>query len=197
RYTIYKAYAILMVCVYPIGLPVILAWWLLRNRVDLKKANRTANQHLESFSGIWGPYRPSRYYYEVVESGRRIALTATASFVPPDSVAQIAVVLLVAAVFLFISESLSPFSSSVDMALYRWGNGIILASMYVGLLLKVDTSNEETSALSAFGAVLIAANVFLVVAVLVQSVLMVFKWKGVANSARMGRPADARRVPQP
>ncbi|CAN0561706.1 unnamed protein product, partial [Laminaria digitata] len=172
-YAMYKAYTILMVCVYPIGLPAILSWWLLKNRGDLKKANWTTIEHLEPFNGIWSPYKPSRYYYEVVECGRRIALTATASFVPPSTVAQIAVVLLVAAVLLFISESMSPFSSSVDMGLYRWGNGIILASMYVALLMKVDTSSEESSTLSAFGIVLIAANVFLVATVLIQSMLLV------------------------
>ncbi|CAM9380412.1 unnamed protein product, partial [Laminaria digitata] len=170
-YAKYRAYAILMVCVYPIGLPAILSWWLLRNRVDLRKENRTAMVHLVPFSGVWAPYKPSRYYYEVVECGRRISLTATASFVPPNSVTQIAVVLLVAAVLLFVSESMSPFSSSVDMGLYRWGNGIILASMYVALLLKVDISSDQSSTYAAFGTVLIAANVFLVVTVAVQSVL--------------------------
>ena len=152
-------------------------------------------KHLEPFSGIWSQYRPSRYYYEVVEFGRRIALTATASFVPANSVAQIAVVLLVAAVLLFVAESMSPFSSTIDMSLYRWGNGIILASMYVALLLKIDASDEESSELSAFGVVLIAANVFLAVTVLVQSMLMTFEWKGVTWSAGLVGPKNVRRVP--
>ena len=184
-YAKYRAYAIAMVFVYPIGVPAILAWWLLRNRTDLKKATRTTMEHLQPFSGIWGPYKPSRYFYEVVECGRRIALTATASFVPPDSVAQIAVVLLVAAILLFVSESLSPFRSKVDMGLYRWGNGIILSSMYVALLLKVDTSGEDNNTLSAFGKVLIAANVFLVATVLIQSMFLVVEWRKVTRMARL------------
>lgn len=189
-YAKYRAYAILMVCVYPIGLPAILSWWLLRNRVHLIEARREVLVHLEPFSGIWSPYKPSRYYYEVVECGRRIALTATASFVPPNSVTQIAVVLLVAAVLLFVSESMSPFGSSVDMSLYRWGNGIILASMYVALLLKVDVSSDQSGAYAAFGMVLIAANVFLVVTLVVQSMLMVLQWKGVNRSSILV-PLDA------
>ena len=184
-YAKYRAYAVLMVCVYPVGLPAILSWWLIRNRADLKTSKRTEMAHLEPFSGIWTPYKPSRYYYEVVECGRRIALTATASFVPPNSVTQIAVVLLVAAVLLFVSESMSPFSSSVDMSLYRWGNGIILASMYVALLLKVDITREQSSAYAAFGIVLIAANVLLVVTVAVQSMLMVYEWQRGQRSARL------------
>ena len=195
RYAIYRAYAIVMMCVYPIGLPAILLWWLLRNRVALKKDNRTTIEHLEPFSGIWSQYRPSRYYYEVIEFGRRIALTATASFVSPNSVAQVAVVLLVAAVLFLFSESMSPFSSRVNMSLYRWGNGIILASMYVALLMQVDTSSEESSALSAFGVVLIAANVFLVVTVLVHPMLMAFEWQGVTRSARLVRTTNFRWVP--
>ena len=39
---------------------------------------------------------------------------------------------------------MSPFKKSLDMGFYRWGNGIILASMYVALLPKVDVSNEES-----------------------------------------------------
>ena len=109
--------------------------------------------------------------------------------------AQIAVVLLVAAVLLFVAESMSPFSSTIDMSLYRWGNGIILASMYVALLLKIDASDEESSELSAFGVVLIAANVFLAVTVLVQSMLMTFEWKGVTWSAGLVGPKNVRRVP--
>ena len=184
-YSRYRAYAIMMVCVYPIGFPAILSWWLLRNRVDLKKVNRAAMVHLEPLSGIWTPYKPSRYYYEVVECGRRIDLIATASFVPPNSFARIAVVLLVAAVLLFVSVSMSTFGSSIDMSLYRWRSGIVLASMCVALLLKVDESRDQGRAFAAFGMVLIAANVFLVVTVVVQSMLMVLEWQGVKGSARL------------
>ncbi|CAM9161752.1 unnamed protein product, partial [Laminaria digitata] len=166
-YRQYKAYAIVMVCVYPIGVPAVFAWWLYRNRVELARPSRDTASHLDALSGIWAAYRPSRYFYEVVECGRRIALTAAAIFVLPNSVSQIAVVLLLAAIFLFLSESLSPFNKTVDMRLYRWGNGIVLASMYVALLLKVDVSNEGHISLSAFGKVLIFANVFMIITVVV------------------------------
>lgn len=178
----YKAYASFMVFVYPIGIPTIFAALLAANRGDLKNPNRDLIPRLQPLNDLWSAYKPSRYYYEVIECCRRIALTGVAIFVLPGSAAQIAIVLLIAAVFLFISESMDPFDNSTDMGLYRWGNGVILSSMYVGLLLKFDTSYEDTMTMSAFTGVLIAANVFMVVAVLVQSVLLVVQ-------SRSDRPA--------
>ena len=176
RHKKFRLYAKFMVCIYPVGIPAVFTFWLARNRKDLVKPGRDDMLHLQPASDIWAAYKPSRYYYEVVECARRITLTGIAVFVLPNSPAQIAVVLLLAVVFLFVSESMSPFEKGVDMGLYRWGNGIILASMYVALLLKVDVSNEESGTLSAFAGVLIAANVCMILTVMVQSALLVKDW---------------------
>lgn len=66
------------------------------------------------------------------------------------------------------------------MGLYCWGNGIILASMYVAFLLKVDVSSEGSQSVSAFSGVLIAARVFTILTVVVQSIVFVEGW----NSGR-------------
>ncbi|CAM9655238.1 unnamed protein product, partial [Laminaria digitata] len=165
-YRRYRAYAAVMVCVYPIGLPAIYAWWLLRIRKELAKPSSltettssltettelantsvlTVTNHLERLSGIWASYRPSRYYYDLIECVRRTALTAAAVFIVPSSVSQINVGLLLAAVFSLVSASADPFTSKVDTNLSLWGNGIILASMYLALLTKVNVSdNDEVS----------------------------------------------------
>ncbi|CAM9547833.1 unnamed protein product, partial [Laminaria digitata] len=168
----YTIYAALMVVVYPVGIPVFFLWWLLRNSRYLKMSGRHSVAHLQPFSNIWGTYRPSRYYYEVVECCRRITLTMASAFLIPNTVNQIAVVLSLAAVFLFISEWMSPFARGADMSLYRWGNGVVLASMYVALLIKTNDSNQRSGVVSVFGSVLIIANVVMVVALLVQTVLL-------------------------
>ena len=173
-YTAYQAYASFMVLVYPIGIPAFFAWMLVRYRLELEKPERETISDLQSFRSLWVAYRPSCYYYEIVECGRRIVLTGAAVFIVSDSAEQIAFVLLLAVVFMFISESISPFDSKFDMWLYRWGNGIILASMYVALLLKVDLAVVDGSdGSAAITALLIGANVFMVATVVVQSVLLV------------------------
>lgn len=188
-YRRYRAYAAVMVCVYPIGVPAIYAWGLLRIRKKLAKPSSltettelantsglTVTNHLERLSGIWASYRPSRYYYDLVECVRRTALTAAAVFIVPNSVSHINVGLLLAVVFLLVSASADPFTSKVDTNISLWGNGIILASMYLALLTKVNVSDtdEVSVSLSAFQNALIAANVFLVGTVLVQAVVELY-----------------------
>ena len=172
----YVVYASVMVLVYPIGIPAVYTWWLARHRHDLTDSGRETVARLQSFAHLWAAYRPSHFYYEVVECARRVALTGVAVFVLPGSAAQIAVVLLVAVVFSFVSESMQPFQDNIEMWLYRWGNGVVLTIMYVALLRKVDVSGDESPTQSVFSGVFIAANVLMIVAVLVQSALLVTKW---------------------
>ena len=177
KHKAYTVYASVMLIVYPFGIPALFCWWLVRNRDDLKMVDRQTIAHLKPFNSIWGTYKPSRYYYEVVECCRRITLSASSVYFIPNSVNQIAIVLSLTLVFLFVSESLSPFERGTDMGLYRWGNGVILASIYVALLMKADPSNEESGRSSVLGGVLITANVVMIVTVLVQSVLLAREWR--------------------
>ena len=67
--------------------------------------------------------------------------------------------------------------------LYRWGNGVIVASMYVAFLTKVDVGEDKKQhALLTYSGVLILANVFMVVAVLVEMVFLAKQMRGMTNS---------------
>ena len=50
----------------------------------------------QSISGLWEPYRSERFYYEVVECGRRIMLTGVVVLFFPDDAAQIAITMRIA-----------------------------------------------------------------------------------------------------
>lgn len=186
RHDWYKAYALIMIGVYPIGIVAVFAGVLRYHRHDLVKPDREALVHLKPFSGMWAAYRPSRYYFEVVECGRRIGLTSLATFVVPGSREQLAIALLFATGSVFISEVISPFEKKEDMNLYRWGNGIVVASMYVAFLLKVDVAHEETPAMLTFSGVVIAANMFMVITVFLETILLGKAW----CSARVVREVD-------
>lgn len=172
KHDAYRTYAIIMVCVYPVGIPMLFAWWLARNRQQLTKPNREGIAHLQQFRNLWAAYKPSCYYYEVVECVRRIVLTGAAVFVFPNSADQIAVVLLLAVMFTFVSESLSPFETIYGMWLYRWGNGIVLASMYVALLMRIEVTGPTSQTSMGMTALLIAANLLMICTVIAQAVLL-------------------------
>ena len=184
RHSWFKAYALVMVLVYPVGVAAAFAWLLVSYRRDLVKSNREAMVHLKPLHAIWAAYRPCQYYYEVVECIRRIALTAIAALVPSNSMANVSGALLCAVVFVFVSEVLSPFNRGVDMGLYRWGNGVIVGSMYVAFLMKADVGYDTKGALLTFSGVLILANVFMMVAVLVQIAFVVKAMRRVKEPVR-------------
>ena len=184
-HTAWKTYAGLMVFVYPIGIPAIFAWWLVSNRHDLVKVgsgDTSGSDRLEPMRDLWGPYKPRRYYYEVVECGRRIVLTGLGVFLFPGSAAQVALEVIFAAVFIATSDVLSPFADPMNAWLYRAGSWVVFLSMYLALLLKLDASGEDVRSQDTFAKLLIAANACLILAVMVQVVISVRI--GLQNSMR-------------
>ena len=185
RHSWYKVYAFVMVGVYPIGIPAAFAALLVWHRRDLVKPDRGTMLHLKPFNGVWAAYKPSRYYYEVVECGRRTCLSVIAAFVRTNSAAQVSIAFFFAVVFVFISEALSPFEKNSDRRLYRWGNGVVVASMYVAFLMKIDVGEETQYAFLTYSGVLILANVFMVVTVLIEIVLLAKETCRMKNSVRV------------
>lgn len=113
---------------------------------------------------------------QVVECFRRIALTGLAVFIYPESSAQIAVVLMLAAIFMVLSEILCPFVRPVEMWLYRAGHYVVFTSMYLAMLLRVDISSERTQSQEVFSGVLVIAHAAMVLVVVVQGVLVFMGW---------------------
>lgn len=175
RHKIFEAYAAVMVAIYPIGIPAFFSWWFFKNRHVLTDPSHPllSSDEITALRDLWDPYKPHRFYYEIVEYVRRIALTGLSVFFYPGSSAQVAIVLFLAVLFTLLSEVLSPFREKRDAWLYRAGNCITYLSMYLALLLKVDVSDEDDQSQGVFSALLIMANIGLVLAIVSQSVYWV------------------------
>lgn len=170
-----KIYAWIMIALYPVGIPVFYAALLFRNRSLLNKPSRLPSDSslLKSTSDLWKPYKPSRYYYEVIECVRRISLTGLVLFTGDfDSAAQISVTLILAFVFSVVLEALAPYESRWDTWTSRTGHVVVFTSMYLALLLRVDVSNEDAASQDAFGAVLVAMHASMVSAVVFEAVIV-------------------------
>ncbi|CAN0067276.1 unnamed protein product [Ascophyllum nodosum] len=179
-HVVYMTYAGLMILVYPVGIPAMFAWALFINRDGIKSLVGATNRswvppEAEAIKDLWAPYKRSRYYYEVIECGRRIALTGLAVFIYPESTAQVAIETLFAVVFSYISEILSPFAEPLDAWLYRSGTCVIFLSMYLALLLKMETADEESHSQDVFAGLLIAAHGAMVLVVIANALLSALK----------------------
>lgn len=167
-----QLYAGFMIALYPVGIPLFYSVLLFRYRDVLAGENaRERDERVRPTSELWKPYKPGCFFYEVVECMRRILLTGAVVFIYPRTPqAQIAVTLMMAVLFVFVSEILSPYASNWDAWASRAGHAIVFSSLYLGLLMEVDVSSENGS--GAFEVILVVANVSLIVAVVIESIMI-------------------------
>ena len=163
-----------MILLYTVGIPALYGGLLFTNREVLRdKCRREDALSVQSTSDLWKPYKPNRFYYEVVECIRRVLLTGVCLVVDDDTAAQTAVTLMIAFAFAVVLEILSPYESRVDTWVSRTGHAVVYTSMYFALLLKVDVSRETQKSQKAFEVVLLTTNACMIVAVVVEAAMMV------------------------
>ena len=172
RHRVLTVFAGFMILVYPLGIPAFFAILLFKNRrVLLNESLRENSLNIMSFSDLWKPYRPSRFYYEVIECVRRLVLMTVGIAIGGDSAAQIAVAIMLAVSFTLISEGLAPYESQLDVWICRLGHAVVILSMYFALLLKVNISNDSQASQRVFEITLIVTNVLMVLTAIIEAIL--------------------------
>ncbi|CAN0368499.1 unnamed protein product, partial [Scytosiphon promiscuus] len=134
----FMAYAGVMVAVYPVGIPACYALVLYRSRDCLKAGQGASTAEAAIAKELWAPYRPQVYYYEVVDCFRRVLLSGAVVFVYPNSAGQVAASVLLAVMFATVLMALNPYEGRWHTWIARTGHAVVILSMYLTLLQKVD-----------------------------------------------------------
>lgn len=127
-------------------------------------------ERLQSIASLWEPYRPSRFFYEIIQCARRITLTGVVVFIYPNDTAQIAITIINSFFFFVLSEVLLPYESVSDTWVSRCGHVLIFFSMFDVLLLRVDVSQESIDSQKVLAGVLVAGHVVMIVAVVAEGI---------------------------
>lgn len=121
-----QVYAGFMVVLYTLGIPMFYAIPLFRVRDVLRnESRRQVDLTVKSTSHLWNPYKSGRFYYEIVECGRRVLLAGVVVFIYPSTGAQIAITLIIAVLFMVASEVLAPYESPWDAWLSYWAHDCV------------------------------------------------------------------------
>eukprot|EP00752_Nemacystus_decipiens_P010943 g9725.t1 len=171
KHEAFKIYAAIMICIYPLGIPAAFCFLLLRQGSRINPPmdpngdqqavmeRRAADRAIAPTYFLWNAFVPNRYYYEVLECGRRLLLTGLLVFLQPDSPGQVAFGCIFAFLSLMVFELLRPHADKVERQLYRTGCLLIFFTNFLALTIKAEVASPESSGSTAYSVVLVIANV--------------------------------------
>ena len=166
EHTFFMVYAGIMSIVYPFGIPFFYGLVLCRNRATLRNtASREAAVDVAVFKDLWRQYRPEVYFYEVVEYLRRVLLTGVVVFIFPNTAGQLATSFIIALFFFTVLMVLNPYNDRWDGWLAMIGHLVVMMSMFVALMQKVNTSDDDILSQNVFAGILIGGNCIMILAV--------------------------------
>lgn len=167
KHNAFKVFAGIMCLVYPFGIPFCYMLFLCRHRdvFTIAEGREATVTDIDFANVLWKPYRPQMFYFEIIECFRRVALSGVVVFILPNTAGQIVTTFLMSVVFFAVLTILNPYANAWDAWLARAGHTVVMLSMFVALLMKVDTHGENSFSQNVFGYALVVTSCAMMVAV--------------------------------
>lgn len=169
EHRVYMAYAGLMCLVYPFGVPFCYAATLYQARHGIKSDVESIRDKATVLRALHAPYRRDVYYYEVVECFRRVIISGIVVFILPNTAGQVMTTFLLSLFFFAAFTVLDPYSDVLDTWLARVGHAIVMMSMFVALVVKVDTEGDDGFSQDVFAGALVLINCAMVLTVVAEA----------------------------
>jgi hypothetical protein len=156
KYQFGRAWAIAMIFLYPVGIPLFYFCLLYRSRKDIQtrdnpslSAEQSAllSQRTDSIKSLFQPYKPHLWYWEVVETISRLMLTGVLMLIAQGSAGQIIVGMIFAVASMLIHNYFEPYiDSNLQVAKYisYWQ---ICGLFFIAILLKADFESIKATTL--------------------------------------------------
>ena len=185
----FVGYAGIMMCIYPIGIPLMYTFLLLRTKGKLNPSGsdkneierhmvkggrsyeeevilkREADESLQHTVFLWGSYRPHAWWFEIFECCRRLALTGALVFVRQGSQTQIAVGLLICIGSALVFALAWPYATMRDNVLGILTQCQLVGTLFAAMMYKVSRNTDLAYDQTGTGWLLIVLNggVFLII----------------------------------
>lgn len=187
-YYIGRAWAIVMVLVYPLGVPLTFLYFFLKyqdyfksrdiikvsyesNMVELRKkdknkhflSNSDAHHLLSSIDFLYASYKPKYYFWEIIEIAKKLYLISLSSILIHSDTVRIIVNLVVTIGFMKLNAEYMPLDSEIENKLNDTSS-MYLIVMYLSIWITLQDSLSFWSFGNDFnGYIMIAANILLAV----------------------------------
>lgn len=199
--SLYLSYGSLMILIYPLGIPLIYATILFRNRklinpdwrkvIDSSEKSFVSNRiiqkekikvrgtytEIKNIKNLYDSYTPKRWYFELFDCARRLCLGAVPVLIFRGSTLQIIIVLIISLFSVATFMHFSPYIHSHDntlAVLAQWSITLVVIS---AMIIKVEAIEADGDHTDGLGVVLIFLNVA-VIGVAIMSALLNTKETG-------------------
>ena len=163
-----RGLAIFMIFVYPIGVPLLFISVLYKNKAVLYDPNgpldvwgnpTEPDEALAlKYGQLYTAYDPKRWYWEVIELGRKLILVGLICFIMPDTPTQLAVGCILSLVFITLYAKFSPYKADDDDNLQLCCQLAIFMSYFSALLLTVQDPQVKAEG-GTFAFILMFVNI--------------------------------------
>jgi hypothetical protein len=185
RHTTGTTFATCMILVYPVGVPL-MYFWMLHN-VKEGIMNRTENISSKlrlaiiPSSFLYSSYEPQCWYWEIVETIRRITMTGVIVLIAQGTSLQIVITMLLSLFFIKMYSHYAPFDDELLDVDAEFAQYQVYFVLFIALLMK-----EES--IPAMGSVWGYLLVFVILSLLLLPFIRLFKEKCLpAKFQHMGR----------
>ncbi|GMI06915.1 hypothetical protein TrLO_g13170 [Triparma laevis f. longispina] len=113
---LWLVYEVSMVMVFPVGVVAMYFYLLLKNRAAIMEPVeiRSENEKLRDLRFLFDPYKPEFWYFEVVETLKRLMMTGVLSTINPGSFSQYAVGLIISILVFGLFCMVKPYNEARD-----------------------------------------------------------------------------------
>jgi hypothetical protein len=192
----YEVFAGAMLCLWPLGMPLLGIFLLLRNNKAIKRylalheeleiddgtqkifTLEEAPKHIKMFKGLFENFRTDYYWWGILDMFYGLLLTGFAVLFAPGSMMQITLAFLIGLGYYVLQLSCKPYRNSYHNFMVALVNLNVTLTIFGSLLLKVD--NEMGAALAyEAGYNIESISIFLILC----NVIIVFEFVGYTKRA--------------
>lgn len=149
RYRDWTPYAVIMILIYPIGIP--LTFWvllmehrnILRDPINLQKEKAINNINIGHVTFLIESYKPEYYYFEVIECFRRLALASAIGLFSDDSPVPVALAVVISFGFSVLFSHVKPYKEYEDNLLAEILSCSLVLLFLSALFIKQDVTDLE------------------------------------------------------
>ena len=170
-------FAVCMLLIYPIGMPLLFLFLLSQSREDINPsgfdfefsaiAQRNSDPKLTTLKPLFEPYKPSLWFFEAIDLWRRIVMMGTLTFIPGKPT-RAAVGLFLSILFSALYRELEPYAAQSVNTLSTAAHWQVVLVFLSGLIIVGKPFGYDDSVMGLM--LLFVSFFFIATAVVLQSI---------------------------